>query len=58
MSAHVDHRHDDPELPIHFQGTAMVCDLCGEVVDGCDPWAPDRFGNVAIPGNDQPSTPG
>jgi len=27
--------HDDPELATHYEGTASVCDRCGEVVGGC-----------------------
>jgi hypothetical protein len=46
------HRHDDPDLPCHLEGTALVCDLCDEVIDGCDPHAPDRFGHVASPSDD------
>ena len=52
MSDHPTHDHADPDLPCHHEDTTLVCDVCGEVIDGCDPWAPDRFGNVAIPSDD------
>lgn len=39
------HRHDDPGLPTHHDSTALVCDLCGEIIDGYMPEGRYRFAN-------------
>jgi hypothetical protein len=35
-----DHDHGDPALAANYDGTALVCDLCGKVIAGCTPLPP------------------